>query len=51
MMSLRELIDDPAAANRGELLSRIGTPVAALLLSLLAIPMSFVNPRAGVPTI
>ena len=47
MMSLRELIDDPAAANRGELLSRIGTPVAALLLSLLAIPMSFVNPRAG----
>jgi lipopolysaccharide export system permease protein len=31
----------------GELVGRIGTPVAALLLVLLAIPLSFVNPRAG----
>lgn len=31
----------------GELLGRIGLPVAALLLALLAIPLSFVNPRAG----
>ena len=26
---------------------RIGVPVSALILALLAIPMSFVNPRAG----
>lgn len=31
----------------GELANRIGLPVAALMLSLLAIPLSFVNPRAG----
>jgi lipopolysaccharide export system permease protein len=34
-------------AHRGELSWRIGLPVSALLLSLLAIPLSFVNPRAG----
>lgn len=32
---------------RGELLWRIGMPVSALILSLLAIPLSYVNPRAG----
>ena len=31
----------------GELVGRIGVPVVALLLALLAIPLSFVNPRAG----
>ena len=31
----------------GELLWRIGMPLAALNLALLAIPLSFVNPRAG----
>ena len=31
----------------GELLWRIGVPLSALVLVLLAIPMSFVNPRAG----
>jgi len=29
------------------LIWRIGLPLSALVLSLLAIPMSFVNPRAG----
>ena len=33
--------------NLGELLWRVGVPVSALMLVLLAIPMSFVNPRAG----
>ena len=37
----------PTPENRGELLWRIGVPLAALILVLLAIPMSFVNPRAG----
>lgn len=33
--------------SMGELLGRIGAPLSALLLALLAIPLSFVNPRAG----
>ncbi len=32
---------------RGELAWRIGLPLSALVLALLAIPLSFVNPRAG----
>jgi lipopolysaccharide export system permease protein len=31
----------------GELVGRFGMPVVALLLALMAIPLSFVNPRAG----
>ncbi|MDR2637798.1 MAG: LPS export ABC transporter permease LptF [Zoogloeaceae bacterium] len=31
----------------GEILWRIGQPVAALLLAFLAVPLSFANPRAG----
>ncbi|GHT94401.1 LPS export ABC transporter permease LptF [Betaproteobacteria bacterium] len=31
----------------GELLWRVGLPAAALLLAFLAVPLSFVNPRAG----
>ena len=42
-----ELITQPGPKNLGELSWRIGLPVSALLLSLLAIPLSFVNPRAG----
>jgi lipopolysaccharide export system permease protein len=34
-------------SGSGELLWRIGMPLAALNLALLAIPLSFVNPRAG----
>ena len=33
--------------NLAELSWRIGLPLSALILSLLAIPLSFVNPRAG----
>ncbi|NMG70467.1 LPS export ABC transporter permease LptF [Parazoarcus communis] len=42
-----ELLHNPDARNLGELVGRIGMPLAALLLALLAIPLSFVNPRAG----
>lgn len=42
-----ELLQEPTERNLGELVGRIGIPVAALLLALLAIPLSFVNPRAG----
>lgn len=46
-LPLWELVRDDSNANRGELLWRIGLPVSAILLALLAIPLSFVNPRAG----
>lgn len=38
---------NPTAQNLGELLWRVSIPLAALNLALLAIPLSFVNPRAG----
>lgn len=41
------LLETPSDVNRGELLWRIGIPLSALLLSMLAIPLSYVNPRAG----
>ena len=42
-----ELLRDPTKRNLGEMSFRIGIPVGALILSLLAIPLSFVNPRGG----
>ena len=41
------LIASPSDPNLGELMWRMGMPISALLLALLAIPISFVNPRAG----
>lgn len=41
------LIADKSPAARAELVWRAGLPLSALVISLLAIPMSFVNPRAG----
>ena len=41
------LLADRIPQNLGELHWRLSQPVAALLLALLAIPLSFVNPRAG----
>ena len=41
------LIADKSPSARAELIWRAGLPLSALVLSLLAIPMSFVNPRAG----
>lgn len=46
-LTVRQLVKNPSAQNRGELLWRLGIPLAALNLALLAIPLSFVNPRAG----
>jgi lipopolysaccharide export system permease protein len=42
-----DLLRDPSPVYRGELAWRIGLPLSALLLAFLAIPLSFVNPRAG----
>ena len=41
------LIVNPSSQNLGELVWRFGVPVSSLILVLMAIPMSFVNPRAG----
>lgn len=41
------LLQSPTPAHLGELTWRLGVPLSALLLCLLAIPLSFVNPRAG----
>ena len=42
-----DLLLDPTPRNLAELSWRIGLPLSALILSLIAIPLSFVNPRAG----
>jgi lipopolysaccharide export system permease protein len=42
-----ELLADPSPINLGELVMRIGLPVSTVVLALLAIPMSAVNPRTG----
>jgi lipopolysaccharide export system permease protein len=41
------LVLAPTNPNLGELMWRVGIPISALLLAMLAIPISFVNPRAG----
>ena len=46
-MSSIELLHEDSNKARGELLWRIGIPISALILALLAIPLSHVNPRAG----
>ena len=43
----RQLLREPTPFHRGELLWRLGLPVVALLLALLAIPLGHVNPRVG----
>ena len=46
-MPITELLRDHSPQARGELLWRIGVPISALVLALLAVPLSYVNPRAG----
>ncbi len=46
-LSTLELLKAPTDTNKAELVWRIGIPVSALVLALLAIPLAFVNPRAG----
>ena len=46
-MTTWQLLTNPTPVNLGEALFRIGVPVSAAILVLMAIPMSFVNPRAG----
>ena len=46
-MSTLALLQAPSNSNLAELLWRLGLPIATLILALLAIPLSFVNPRAS----
>lgn len=43
---LNELLADATPPARAELLWRVGVPVSALILAVMAIPLSFVNTRA-----
>ena len=42
-----ELLEKNLPVYRAELLWRLSVPISAIVLALLAIPLSFVNPRAG----
>ncbi len=44
---LRALLDEPNPTHLGELLWRLAWPIACVNLVLLAIPLSYTNPRAG----
>lgn len=46
-MTTLELLTDTNSRKLGELVWRIGLPFMSVLLMLLAIPLGFVNPRAG----
>ncbi len=45
--TMMELLNDPGNSEYGELVRRIGVPVSAFLLALMAIPLSSSNPRVG----
>jgi lipopolysaccharide export system permease protein len=46
-LTTEALLADPNPINLGELASRIGLPISTVILVLLAIPLSTVNPRTG----
>lgn len=46
-MSSAELLDNPSPINLGEWISRMGYPISAVILCLLAVPLSYASPRAG----
>lgn len=46
-MTTQALLRNPTPVNLGEIVWRVGLPVAALMLALVAIPLSYVNPRMG----
>jgi len=46
-LSTLALLRERTPTNMSELLWRVGLPLSALILAVLAIPLSFVNPRAG----
>ncbi len=47
MMTTLALWEKPTSWNLSEIHWRFGLPISALILALLSIPLSYVNPRAG----
>lgn len=47
MKSFDELLIAPTSFAKAEILWRVGIPVLAVLVTLLAIPLSYTNPRVG----
>jgi lipopolysaccharide export system permease protein len=47
LKATHELVAEPTPAALGELMWRIALPVSGVVVALLAIPLAFVNPRAG----
>lgn len=45
--SSQALLQDPTPRNQAELSMRLSYPISALILAVMAIPLSFYNPRAG----
>ncbi|MCX7274467.1 MAG: LPS export ABC transporter permease LptF [Burkholderiales bacterium] len=45
--TMTQLLAEPIARHRGELIWRLGLPVSAVALALFAIPLSSFNPRVG----
>ena len=45
--SVATLFANPTPENMAEWVGRIGYPISSLILCLLAVPLSYVNPRAG----
>lgn len=46
-MKAAQLLSNPTPVNMGEWVWRLGYPLSALLLCVLAVPLSYANPRAG----
>jgi lipopolysaccharide export system permease protein len=46
-ISTKQLLEDETSGNNAELQWRLAIPISALVMVLLAIPLSFVDPRAG----
>ena len=46
-LTLLQLVSDVSPLNLGEIMWRVGLPIVALLVTLLAIPLAYVNPRVG----
>jgi lipopolysaccharide export system permease protein len=46
-LTLTQIVADPTPINIAELHWRIGLPISLLVLAVLAIPLSYANPRAG----
>jgi len=46
-LTLLQLVTDASPLNLGEVMWRFGLPIVALLVTLLAIPLAYVNPRVG----